>query len=327
MKNILMNDDIRKKIIKKITALIPPHIKAVDYLSDILEISKESAYRRMRGEMSFAFDEIIKLSKELGFSIDELTGLDQGHRVAVDFTVETNPKQAFFIKLSKYKEDIDARLRDRESHSMMALNYLPSAFTVHFRHLFKFAYYTWLQRKRKAGAKLYYSDITISPELESLRKQLDIDGRNIRHNTFILDHNVFLSPIKEIHYFYKMRFVTSNELIELKEDFHNMLDFVEKMVRTGESNPGTEYFFYLSDFNIDSNSSYNVWSDKVTSSFNFNFFNRIVISNPEICEIHKEWLDSLKKYSTLITQSNEIVQAAYFEKQRRYVDNIETGRF
>jgi hypothetical protein len=51
----------------KILDSIPKNIKPIEYLIKILDISKESAYRRLRGEIPFTFEEMSKLSLDLDF--------------------------------------------------------------------------------------------------------------------------------------------------------------------------------------------------------------------------------------------------------------------
>jgi len=323
-----MNEtEIRKLIIDHILIRIPSYIKPVDYISETLDIGKESAYRRLRGEMSFTFDEIIKLSLELNFSIDDIIGGSSEKRAFVDIEVDKDPEQNVILRLQSYKKDAERRLEDPFSSAIMAINFLPTTFCVHFPVLFKFSYYSWLHRKYRRPSRLYLSEVQILPIMESLRKKLDVLYRKISNNTFIFDPNVFLSPIREVHYFYELGLITNDEVKMIKSDFHKLIDLIEKMVRTGESAPGSQFYFYLSNLNIDSNSSYNTWNNNVTSTFNFHFLSPIVVNNSILCELHKEWLESLKKYSTLITQSNEIIQAEYFERQREYVDRLDDKKF
>ncbi|NDV97111.1 hypothetical protein D0T84_19715 [Dysgonomonas sp. 521] len=317
----------KKKIIDKIVSKMPPYIKPVDYLSTTLDIAKESAYRRLRGEMSFTFDEIVKLSQKLEFSIDELVGNKRLDMIGLSLQMNKDPQQAFLSRLQNFKKYIDNQRNDEESIVMMAFNYLPVIFCLHFEELFRFFYYTWMHRRYKELPKLYYSDIIISDELQLLRVEMDMKIRSIKRITFILDMNVFLSPLREICYFYKLGLINDDELETIKKNFHAMIDFIERIVRTGESTPGTIHYFYLSEFNIDGNSSYILWDGNVVSSFSFHYFNTINISDPEVCDIHKEWLDSLKRYSILITQSDEIIQEEYFDKQRAYIENVKTGNF
>lgn len=322
-----MNEFSRKKVIDKIAGKIPPHIKPVDYLSSTLDIAKESAYRRLRGEMSFTFEEIVKLSQKLEFSLDELVGNKNFNMIALNLQINKDPQQTFLLRMQSLKRYIDNLLNDNKSTVIMAFNYLPSIFCLHFEELFRFFYYTWMHRKYKELPKLYYSDIIISDELQFLRAELDMKIRSIRQITFVLDMNVFQSPLREVYYFYKLGLVSDEELEIIKKKFHDMIDFIEKVVRTGESNPGTYHYYYLSEFNLDGNSAYLKWNENVISSFNFHHFNTIIMSNPDICDAHKEWLESLKRYSILITQSNEIIQEEYFDRQREYIENVNDCNF
>lgn len=320
-----MIKNINSVIINAIVKSIPSHLKPVNYLSDILDIGKESAYRRLRGKMSFSIEELVVLSQNLGLSIDELVGLKyNNNEILVDLKKDLDTTEAFLNKLKKYKKEVDALIKDENSNTTVVLNYLPAVFCVYYKNLFKFSYYAWLHRRNTNLSKLHYSDVEVNPELEDIRSSLDIESRKVKNATFILDSNVFLSPLKKVRYFHKLKLINDDEISLIKNDFHQMMDLMEKLVRTGGSDSvqGVKYYFYLSDINVDVNSSYSVWDDNVMSSFNFYFLNRIVAHNSEICEAHREWLESLKRYSTLITESNEIAQAEYFEKQREYIDQL-----
>lgn len=316
-----MDKDIKVIVVNKIQELIPSHIKPVDYLSEVLDISRESAYRRLSGKMSFYFEELIILSELLGFSLDELVALKRDNsKVIIDLKISKDPAEAFLDKMKKYKIDVDNRFMDKSSSAIFALNYFPPEFSVHHKTLFKLAYYLWLHWKDRGVIKPKFSEIEISPELEELRCSINAKARTLKNNSFILDPNVFLTPLKLVHYFYNLDLINEEEIKIIKRDFRQILYFAEKMVRTNPSNSESNNYFYLSSFNVDVNSVYYKWNGKATSSFSLNFFNKIVITKPEICEAHKEWFLSLKKYSTLISGSNEVAQAEYFKKQREYID-------
>ena len=48
-----------------IKALLPPHLSVVDEIAEVLNISNDSAYRRIRGEKPIALEEIKKLGQKL----------------------------------------------------------------------------------------------------------------------------------------------------------------------------------------------------------------------------------------------------------------------
>ncbi|WP_163320795.1 helix-turn-helix domain-containing protein [Dysgonomonas sp. 520] len=317
-----MSNNIRTSIINKLLELMPPQTKPVDYLSDILDISKESAYRRLSGKMSFDIEELVTLSEELGFSLDELVALsDRNSKIVIDIKVEKDPKQGFMERMKRFKKSIDDRLSDEYSYSVAALNYLPSELCVHYNNLFKLSYYIWLYWKDQNLHRTKYSEVEISPELEKLRKSIESNVKQTKNNTLILDPNVFLGPLNLVLYFHSLNLITEDEKKVIKEELHSMLDSMEKEIRC-EDLLDVRNFYYLSNLNIDVNSGYYSWNDNTASFFSFNFFNRIVINKPEIYEAHKEWFLSLKRHSILITGSDEMAQAKYFRKQREYVNRL-----
>src|SRR5215467_7359054 len=54
---------------------LPAHISLVDDVAELLNISIDSAYRRIRGENTLRFDEIQLLAKHYGVSLDQFLEL------------------------------------------------------------------------------------------------------------------------------------------------------------------------------------------------------------------------------------------------------------
>lgn len=69
----LLFDKIREKI--------PSHESLPNYITDVLNIGIDGAYRRIRGETPLKIDEIIKLSREFQISLDDLTQKIQGDTI------------------------------------------------------------------------------------------------------------------------------------------------------------------------------------------------------------------------------------------------------
>ena len=65
-----MKKNLNSVLIAIVLDKIPTTIKPVSYLMELLNLSRESAYRRLRGEISFSFEETAKLSTALDFSVD-----------------------------------------------------------------------------------------------------------------------------------------------------------------------------------------------------------------------------------------------------------------
>jgi len=65
-------NDVQQGFIRQIKDKLPLHLSLVDELADLLEISTDSAYRRMRGKTQLTIQEVQKLVAEYNLSVDGL---------------------------------------------------------------------------------------------------------------------------------------------------------------------------------------------------------------------------------------------------------------
>ncbi|RMG17586.1 MAG: XRE family transcriptional regulator [Bacteroidetes bacterium] len=61
---------IQKHLFQHIREQIPTHLSLVDEISDLLHISADSTYRRIRGEKQLTLDELVKLCEHFQLSLD-----------------------------------------------------------------------------------------------------------------------------------------------------------------------------------------------------------------------------------------------------------------
>src|SRR3569832_2195940 len=67
--------ELQQLFSREIKAKIPANISFAAALADLLNISTDSAYRRIRGEKPLSFDEIRKICKEYRVSLDKMMSL------------------------------------------------------------------------------------------------------------------------------------------------------------------------------------------------------------------------------------------------------------
>src|SRR4051812_31802115 len=62
-------------LFQHLRALLPPHLSMADELADLLEISPDSAYRRIRAEKPISIEELEKICVHYNISMDQLLHL------------------------------------------------------------------------------------------------------------------------------------------------------------------------------------------------------------------------------------------------------------
>jgi len=315
-----MESDLNKRLVENVLKHIPENKKPVIYLVNTLNISRESAYRRMRGDIPFTVEELITLATKLEFSIDDVYDQEKQNHAFFDYSrMGKGATNFFLIMLKKYNELLEKISYSKKVEIMMAFNMLPPPFYSNFNNLFKFVYYKWLYQDTEINRNMLYSEIVLPDEIAILQKKLK---KNILKNanvTFILDMGIFLNLIKEMQYFHQRKFITNDELLLLKEEMQHFIGFYEDMVQTG-LHESAKIQLYLSTLCVNSNTVCYKYDDKVDPLFWIYTINPVVIQNAEFASMQLKWFNSLKRQSALITQSNEILQAEFFFQQREYID-------
>ena len=319
-----MKKSINEILIDKIQENISPNEKMVIYLMDKLSLGRESAYRRIRNQIPFTIEEIVKLADEFGFSVDDIIGRSTNQHILVDVKNGTfqNPQQAFIEMLDMHYNIMMNVYQAEKKEMISALNRLGPSYVAGQEYLFKFYYYKWMHQLYQAPSTLKYSDITVPQEIITAKNKLISLLRQTTNTTctYILDQNIYLNIVREIQYYYKRGLISDEELYLIKKDFHDIIYIVEDMVQNSVNNLNNRYLYYISMSALEASCVYIYHDDNMLISTTPCSFFPMYMTNRETCMMLKKWMDSLKKFSALITESNEYMQAAFFKKQHEYID-------
>ena len=319
-----MNKKLNEILVKKIGENIPKSKKTIEYITDVLKIGRESTYRRMRGDIPFTFEEISKLALNLNFSIDEIVGRNKGsYNVLSDLNHEelSDLNERFFMIHSKYYDVTDAIGKSKDTEIMFSINRLNSFFFSDFDILFKFYYYKWMYQYGGIFQNQLFSEIEIPSQVLSVKQKLNSVIHTIKNVTFILDQNIFLKFLQEIQCYYNRKLISEEELQNIKNELLRFLNYIETVLQTGVNKTGSNYYFYLSMLDIDANSVYGTYDGNSFLQY-WIYADAATVANEEMINSHKNWITSLKRQSVLISQSNEISQAMFLDRQREYINNI-----
>ena len=311
---------LNKRLVGNVLKFIPKNKKPVVYLVNTLNISRESAYRRIRGDIPFTVDELITLATKLEFSIDDIYDQEKQNHAFYDFSrIEKNSTNFFLLMLKKYNELLEKLSYAKKVEVMMAFNTFPPPFYTNFLNLFKFTYCKWLYQDNEINRNMSFSEIHIPDEVIMLQKKMRGNLMKGAGVMLILDMDIFLNMIKEIQYFYQRKLLTNEEMLLLKEETLRLIEQYEDIVQTGMYG-SAKIQLYLSSLCVNSNTVYYKYDDKIDPLFWIFTVNPVVIQNAEFASMQLKWLNSLKRQSALISQSNEILQAEFFFQQREYIE-------
>ncbi len=322
-----MENNAIKLLIEKILENIPSHIKPVDYLMEVLGMSRNAVYRRLKHEKSFSFNEIVKLSSLLGFSLDEIVSTTEdiwnngsSSKLCAKMTTEnsvTSLFEHFSIILKRFEN----------AHSSQ---FIITADRLHFlsindeEPLFRFLYYELMHQLREIPVNYPFSQITIPETVHQLSKEFHKRFISISHKEYIIDSNLYLNIVRDIQYFYKKGLISEKELLNIKENLRTAIKHTQMYMQMGINDlPLKKSKFYLSGMEVTSNTVYTNHNGNEESNFWLYAANPFDTNNKRICHIHKLWIDSLMRSSTLISGINENVLFEFISKQLDIVDHMD----
>ncbi len=172
-----IKESVQLHILDSIKQKLKPNISLVDELAELLEISKDSAYRRIRGEKSLDIKEIQILAKYYNLSLDSILNADTN---VLSFHTQVIGAQGFSFK--DYLISILERLRMISQMDDKVISYsardLPIFHNFMFPELAAFKIFFW--------RKTYLNE----PQLVDARFDLDTLPDRSRRTTSYLSRDM-----------------------------------------------------------------------------------------------------------------------------------------
>jgi len=166
------------------------------------------------------------------------------------------------------------------------------------------------------------SDMQVPEKIVTAHKKLSENIRKVGKTYFIWDSNIFQSFVKEIKYFAGLNLISTSDVMCLKNELQQLLTDLENLSIKGEFSERHELYIYLSNIDFEATYSYLSRKDFQISLFRVYSINSMDSQSPQICLMQKNWIQSFKRHSTLISGSGEAQRIAFIKKQRDIIESL-----
>ncbi|MDR2130070.1 MAG: hypothetical protein LBP56_02685 [Odoribacteraceae bacterium] len=319
-----MKEELNKELITAIAQCLPRGESMVNLISEILSMGKESVYRRLRGEVLFTFEEVAKLARGLNISMDNMIGLKSIRRALFDLSLikMDNLFDKYYEVLDGYIEIFKVLKRDPGSKIKLAFNTFPYMFVTPYPTLARFQLFRWINQIRVNQNLTAFSALEMPERVLDIQRAFVSEMYGAGSTQYLMDESMFSSFVQQVRYFAKLRLLNKEETRQLQQELLALLNDLEALSIRGSFENGKEVQIYLSDFAFKLSSAYFECQDFVMCDLLLYSMNRVRSYNVKLCQTQSDWIESLKRYATLITQSGEIQRADYMEKQRECIMTI-----
>jgi hypothetical protein len=313
---------LNQELLETIKQAIPAETNFVKVVEAALKIGKEAVYRRIRGDVPFTFDEVVALSLKFGISLDRFLGIQYQESVVYDLNQisPAQPMEDYYHVLTTELEMFEEFNRNEDAKVFMAYNMIPFTFFYSLEYLWRFDIYQILHQAELEKRVEDFDRVIPPPMLVKTRDELFEAYQRVPWSCYILDRKIFVSMIKEIQYLGKLGFISGDDKTRFKEELHRLLDIVETTANTGKFHGGNPMTLNLS--NVDLEGSYCCYECPELNFTHLRVYRLGMLnsSTPDIFHAQRSYIESLRRFSTLITKSGELERNLFLREQHALVD-------
>ena len=326
-----MTDNSQIKFLEKLEDLIPSNISLANELTDLLGISTDSAYRRLRGKTSLTFDEIIKICLNYKISFDSFMSLESGN-VTFNYTLMDEKEASFENYLLSLRKDMKIISAAKQRQVVYACEDITLFHQFHFPLISSFKMFYWMKSIMNIpalqGQKFDFS--LVSPEFIKLGEEIYGYYCNIPSIEIWTDTTI-QSTIKQIAYYWSSGiFQNENDAIGVCESLRQELLYIQEQAELGCKYLGNQrnlennnnFVLYFSDIEITTNCVLVKVGETKSVYLGHLSFNTMSTSDKVYCDETEMWLNNLIKKSIPISGVSEKHRYQFFKKSNSQIDEL-----
>ena len=308
---------LQTRFLDRIKDMLPPSHSLVNELAELLGVSSDSAYRRIRGETIITIDEISTICKHFKIGFDIFS--EQSGTVSFDFD-KLSGVEGFRLYLTSIRNTLFALNKAENAELYYAALDVPIVHHFIYPELSAFKMFYWLKDfiNEPALEGLKYNASIIDQDLLNLGKEVYQAYCNIP-TIEIWTPATLNSSIAQLEYYYDSGLFESREIAlkiysQLEEEVRTIQKHAEWGNKISAENQSGNYKLYFSEIEIGNNCILTNVSNVRTVIMSFHTFNKLTTSNTAFCDDTYKWLTNLIRKSTLISGVSEKQRYMFFKQ-------------
>jgi len=321
--------NIQQAIFTEIKSKLPSNVSFVHEIAELLNLSYDSAYRRIRGEKILSLEEIYHLSRAYKISIDSYFDIKSGKIVFNSLAID--PKKVSIKEwLGNMLKNIEYIVGAKDKKIIYAAKDVPFFHYFQVPELAAFKLFFWentLFRKEKHLIKKFSFEQQ-DKEIENIGKKLLLNYIKIPIIE-IWNEDTFHIILRQIEYYW------ISGMFEKKEDFWLLLEKLEKWIKHiqiqaaygyqftyGQEPHGVKgnYCLYENEVVLSDNTVFAIIDQIKRTFLSYNVVNLLMTNNPEFCNRIEDFLNGLIHNSTQISSSAAKERSRFFNRLLKQIE-------
>lgn len=320
----MITETINKALIEAMREKVPEGINLAGLLMNTLYIGKEAVYRRLRSEVPFTLAEAATISRKLGVSLDKLLGsvYKESALCSLNLASREDPGQTYCSILENYVKIFRGVREVSDGELSISSNTVPQTFYLKYDALSRFRLFKWMYQHGNVDLAMSFDELELPEKLPQRRKEFVDAAKQVPMSCHILDKMVFRHWVDDIRYFAGIRLLGDEGVQLLKEELFELLDEMESVAGAGRFANGSKVQLFISNIDFEATYGYIEAGALRVALIQLYSIDSITSKDPELFGNFKAWILSLRKFSTLISESGDMQRALFFKRQREIVGEL-----
>jgi hypothetical protein len=322
--------ELQQQLFQQVKTKLPGDSPLVETVADVLEVSTDSAYRRIRGEKTMSLEETYKLCMKFQISLDNIMNVNSNAVVFTGNFIETSN-----FKFKDYLTNVMMQVKYMNNFENRHMTYsckdIPLFHHFHFREIAAFKYYFWMKNilhfPEFAHKKFRMDDY---PEEFFDLGRSALNYYNQLDTTEIWNIESLNSTIRQVEFYHDSNtFSNPKEILEIYIALGKLIDHLEAQATAGykfnwedpERKKLGDYQMYFNEIIILENSMLVSLNGTRTAFLVHNVLNVLMTRDVAFCENMNRYILNLIKKSTLISSVSERERFRFFKNLRNRIEN------
>ncbi|MEO5889566.1 MAG: helix-turn-helix transcriptional regulator [Ferruginibacter sp.] len=325
----MVNEGVQQLFFKHIKSKLASHLSLVDEIAELLNISNDSAYRRIRGEKSVSFEELQKLCGHFKISLDSFL-----HLQSDSFIFNGKLKSAAENSFEEWLQNILAQLQlfnsYEKKHVYFLMKDIPPFVNFLMPELARFKYFFWMKSilhyKSLAGVKFELGDPRYDEYDVIVQKIVDLYLKVPM--TEIWNVESIESTLRQIAFYQDAgAFKNPSDARLLYSKVEEMINHIERQAEHGlkfnigqePKSSSSEYRMYVNELILGDNTVLAELNDTRITFLNYGVLFIVHTRDERFNNAMSENLDNLIKKSMMVSKSGEKERVRFFNRLRERI--------
>jgi hypothetical protein len=321
--------NLQNQFVTLLRLLVPAQVNLARDIAELLEISSDGAYRRLRCETAFSLDEAVRICMHYSIPLEALNS-KVDDVVTFQFSRLDDQADSYIAYLNHLSDQLHRIGRHAEGKIHYAAEDIPMFYHFGFSQLGSFKSYYWM--------KSILNVAELIPEHFPPNDALDVTSELLHElyvryaripSTEIWSDETIESTLQQVKFYWDAGFFASVDAAHrVLDDIDAMMQRIARQAETGQkigmngASTGAPFQMYLCDLMIGNNSIYIELGDAAVSFIGYNTFNAIQTRNEHFNAQHVRWMENLRSKSIQISGMAEKIRNQFFKAQRKKIDAL-----